>query len=408
VTALTDRVKRLRDDCVHREPQICAERAVIVTAAYRQFENRPISIKRALALAKVLDEMSVHIYGGELIVGNHSSCPKAAPVFPEFDVRYIEEELDQFEKRSGDRFLISEETKAALREIIPFWKGRTVKERILAMTPDDVRKGGPEQVAGFDNQWAQENGDGHLALDYPKLLRVGFRGLLDEARAKLAALDPDDPQSLAKGYFYQSLEIVYEASIRFANRFAALAEQMAESAADAQWKADLQEVASVCRRVPEHSASSFQEAVQVVWFGQLIFQLETNGHSVSIGRFDQFISPYYIADLRSGRLTQEKALEILQCFWVKLASITKLRSWSQTRLNAGHPMFQNMTVGGQTPDGDDAVNDLTYLLLDCHDTMRLAQPTLTARVHRERRRNAGLLQRRDHHPCPAPAGRHEG
>jgi pyruvate formate-lyase/glycerol dehydratase family glycyl radical enzyme len=379
--ALSNRVKRLREECVLREPQICAERAVLVTEAYRENENKQINIKRALVVAQVLDRMSIYIQEGELIVGNHSSSPKAAPVFPEFDIHY-EEELDEFEKRSGDRFLVSQETKAALREIIPYWKGRTIKERLLSMCPDEVLRGGPDGVGGFDNQWAQENGDGHLAVDYPKLLRAGLRGLIQEVQAKLAALDRGDPESLPKLYFYQSLIIIYEAAIRFANRYAELAEKLAASAADPSWQAELREIAQICRRVPELPAESFREAVQVVWFGQLIIQLETNGHSVSIGRFDQFIYPYYIKDIREKKLTEGEALEILQCFWIKLASVTKLRSWSQTRLNAGHPMFQNLTVGGQKTNGDDAVNELTYLVLECHDSMRLSQPTLTARVHR--------------------------
>jgi pyruvate formate-lyase/glycerol dehydratase family glycyl radical enzyme len=382
VPAITERVKRLRQECISREPSICHERAVILTDAYREHEDKQINIKRALAVARVLDEMSVFILEGELIVGNHTSSPRAAPVFPEFAVRYVEDELDEFEKRSGDRFLVSEETKKALRKVLPYWRGRTVKERILSMLPEDIVKGGQDQVGAFDDEWALENGDGHLAIDYPKLLRIGFRGLLDEIRSKMSSLDPDDPAQLEKMYFYRSLIIIYEAAVRFAHRFADLADAMAAESTDSARREELSEIAGMCRRVPEQPASSFREAVQVVWFGQLIIQLETNGHSVSIGRFDQFVYPYYKRDVEDGTLAREEALEILQCFWIKLASITKLRSWSQTRLNAGHPMFQNLVIGGQTTLGDDAVNDLTYLLLDCHDTMRLSQPTLTARVHK--------------------------
>jgi pyruvate formate-lyase/glycerol dehydratase family glycyl radical enzyme len=230
--------------------------------------------------------------------------------------------------------------------------------------------------------WALENGDGHLAVDYPKLLKYGFRGIINQISKKLSALDIDNPEDLEKLYFYQSLVIVYEAAVRFANRFADLAEQKAENAEDPKRKNELLEIADICRNVPENPAESFREAVQALWFAQLIIQLETNGHSVSIGRFDQFMYPFFKRDIEGKRLTEEKALEILQCFWIKLNSVTKLRSWSQTRLNAGFPMFQNLTIGGQKTNGEDAANQLTYLLLDCHDSMRLSQPTLTARVHK--------------------------
>jgi len=379
---ISPRVCALREANIRAQPEICPERAVIITNSYKENESKQINIKRALALADILDKMSIYIEEGELIAGNHSSKPKAAPVFPEFDVNYIEREMDGFEKRTGDRFLVSEKTKQALREILSYWKGRTVKERILAMVPDEVAKGGPGFVGGFDNEWALENGDGHLAIDYPKLLRFGIKGLIKEIRSKLDALDLEDPSQLGTYYFYQSLCLVYEAAVRFAHRYADLASRLAAEAKDPAWKQDLLDISRVCMSVPENPAGSFQEAVQVVWFGQIIIQLETNGHSVSIGRFDQFIHPYYQRDLDEGHLTREKAQEILQCFWIKLASVTKLRSWSQTRLNAGHPMFQNLTIGGQTPKGDDAVNDLTYLILNCHDTLRLPQPTLTARVHK--------------------------
>ena len=221
-----------------------------------------------------------------------------------------------------------------------------------------------------------------MAVDYPELLKYGFRGIINQISEKLSALYIDNPELLESFYFYQSLIIVYEAAIRFANRFAGLAEDIAENTADPQRKKELLEIAEICRNVPENPAQTFREAVQALWFVQLIIQLETNGHSVSIGRFDQFMYPYYIRDIKEKRMTEEQALEILQCCWVKLNSITKLRSWSQTRLNAGFPMFQNMTIGGQRTNGEDAVNEMTYLLLDCHDSMRLSQPTLTARVHK--------------------------
>jgi formate C-acetyltransferase len=379
---LSARTKSLREMTVKAEPELCPERATIITKAYQQHEDKLINIKRALALAKVLDEMSIYILDGELIVGNHSSKLKAAPIFPEFAIDYIERELPQIQKRTGDRFAVGDDTRRILDEIFTYWKGRTVKDRVLSMLTDELIKGGQGYVSAFDNEWTLENGDGHIAVDYPKLLKIGLNGVIEQVQAKMNTVDLAEPENFSRYYFYQSLLIVYKAAIRFANRFADLAEKMAAKAGDTTRKEELIEIARICRQVPANPASSFREAVQSIWFVQLIIQIETNGHSISIGRFDQFMYPFFVDDLESGRATREEIFEILNCFWIKLASITKLRSHGPTKYTAGFPMFQNLTIGGQSPAGDDVTNELSYLILDCHDRVRLSQPTLTVRVHR--------------------------
>jgi pyruvate formate-lyase/glycerol dehydratase family glycyl radical enzyme len=377
---LTERVRLLRERVLKAAPEICPERAVLVTEAYREHEAQQANLKRALALAHILDRMSIDIMDGELIVGNHARRLRAAPVFPEFDVAYVEEELDRFELRTGDRFMVSAETKRALRGIFPYWKGRTVKDRVKAMLTEELVTGGQGGIAVFDNEWTLENGDGHIAVDYPKLLRVGLAGILEEVRGRLAGLDIDDPENLPKLYFYRSLVVVYDAAIRFAARFSALAASRAEECTDPQRRTELRDIADACARVPAQPARTFREALQSVWFGQLITQIETNGHSISFGRFDQYLYPYLRADLEAG-VPLPTLFEQLCCFWIKCASISKLRSWGPTRYTAGIPMFQNLTVGGQLANGDDAINDLSYLALACHDRIRLSQPTLTVRVH---------------------------
>ena len=379
---LSERIKSLRAMTVEAEPELCSERATIITRAYQENEDKLINIKRALGLAKVLDEMSIYILDGELIVGNHSSKLKAAPVFPEFATDYIEKELPQIPKRDGDRFTVSDSTRQALEAIFPYWRGRTVKDRVLSMLTDELIKGGQGYVSAFDNEWTLENGDGHIAVDYPKLLKIGLSGIIEQVRAKMSELDLAEPESFSPYYFYQSLLIVYEAALRFANRFADLAKEMSAAAGEPSLKEELLEIARICRQVPANPARSFREAVQSIWFVQLVIQIETNGHSVSIGRFDQFMYPYFIGDLESGRTTKEQLFEILNCFWIKLASITKLRSHGPTKYTAGFPMFQNLTIGGQNVNGDDVTNELSYMILDCHDKVRLSQPTLTVRVHK--------------------------
>ena len=379
---LTDRVLALRKTAVAVEPKICHERALLITKAYQENEERPIGIKRALAVAAVLDRMSIHMLDGELIVGNHASEPRASPIFPEFDIRYLEEELETIGKRTGDRFRISEQTKGALREIFPFWKGRTVKDRVCSMLTDELRKGGQWGIGVFDNEWTMENGDGHIAVDYPKLLRLGLSGVMEEVRERLSQLDLSQPENLEKHFFYQSLLIIDAAAIRFAARFAALAREQAASAPEPARRAELLEIARICDAVPASPARSFREAIQSIWFVQLIIQIETNGHSISFGRFDQYLLPLFLADTREKGIPVQELFEILNCLWIKLSSISKLRSWGPTRYTAGNPMFQNLTIGGQKANGDDATNELSCLILDCHEAIRLSQPTLTVRVHR--------------------------
>jgi formate C-acetyltransferase len=161
---------------------------------------------------------------------------------------------------------------------------------------------------------------------------------------------------------------------------------MSSAAEESARKEELLEISRICRHVPANPARSFREAVQSIWLVQLIIQIETNGHSISIGRFDQFMYPYFVEDLESGRATRQEIFEILNCFWIKLASITKLRSHGPTKYTAGFPMFQNLTIGGQSPEGDDVTNELSFMVLDCHDRIRLSQPTLTVRVHKSTRR----------------------
>jgi len=380
---ITLRVKNLREKCINTNPEICTERARLITESYKETESLPMPLRRAKAFAKILNEMSIHIFPGELIVGNHASKFRAVPVFPEFDVEYIEEEIDQFALRSGDSFQISEEAKSELKKIFPYWKGKTIKERNLAILPKETVLAGEGHVGVIDSAWVLENGDGHLAPDYPKILHEGLGSILKETRERLSHLNLANPEDFKKRIFYESVIIANKAVIRFAQRFSRLAKELADKEKNLPIKLELQKISNICSKVPEKPATSFHEAMQSLWFVQLAIQLETNGHSISIGRFDQFMYPFYQQDLEEGILTKEEVLELMQCLWIKLSSLAKLRSWSQTRLNAGYPMFQNLVIGGQTPNRQDATNELTYMCLAATATMKLVQPTLTARYHNE-------------------------
>jgi formate C-acetyltransferase len=380
---LPERIQVLRQRCVDAVPEVCVDRARLITEAYGEFEAQTIQMKRALAFEKILNEMSIYIQDGELIVGNHSSKLRAAPIFPEYDVSFIREEIEDFASRPGDPFVIHQEAKRELLRICAFWEGKTVRQRVASMLPEDTRLAGEEGVAAYDSAWTLFNGDGHIAPDYPKVLLRGMKGIIEEIDDHLGRLDFGIPSDLAKYEFLNAAKICCLAMINFAKRFAQLALELAHKEEDETRRAELERIARVCQEVPENPASSFQEALQSLWLVHLAVQLETNGHSVSLGRFDQYAYPYYAHDIETGVLSREEALELMQCFWLKLSELTKIRPTDDANLFPGYPMFQNLTIGGQTPEGLDATNELTLLALCAQATVRLVQPNLTARVHKK-------------------------
>ena len=378
----TERVERLREMNLSAVPEICPERARLLTASWEETRGLPHPIRRARALQKILAEMSIFIQPGELIVGNHASKPRSAPVFPELEVGSLEPELDEFEKRPGDAFVVPTEVKKELRGIIDYWRNNTVRDLATALLPEDTKLAGEFYVNVIDSDWVLQNGDGHIAPDYPRLIRHGLKQNIEDARTYLAQLDYADPEAIDKKIFYESVIITNEAVIAFARRFAALARKLAAAEKDERLKTELLGIAERCEWVPENPARDFHDALQSIWLVQVAIQLETNGHSVSIGRFDQFMWPFYSRDIASGKLTRGQALELMQCFWLKLSEISKLKSWPCTQYFRGGALFQNLTIGGQTRDGRDATNELSYLALDATESMKLIQPPLTARIHK--------------------------
>jgi len=373
---------------LNTRPEISVERALLITESYRETEDEPTVIRRAKALRKTLSEMSIYILPEEIIVGNIAHKQRAAPIFPEYDVDYLRKEIDEFEKRPGDSFAISEDNKKRLTEILPYWKGKTVKETVYSMCPEETLKAGEggfgyAGVGVADSTWEVENGDGHITVGYDKILKLGLRGILKEAKEHLSTIDLTDPENIPKYHFLKAVTIALESSIGFAKRYSRLPRQMAQETIDPGRREELERIAEVCDWVPENPARTFHEAVQSVWFVQLIIQIETNGHSISLGRFDQYMYRYFESDLKAGRLTREQALELVECFYLKLNSVNKLRSWDGTQFLAGYPMFQNLTVGGQTRDARDATNELSYICLEAMANLKLPQPSMSARIHRK-------------------------
>lgn len=378
--ALTERMQSFREEVLDEKPYIDAERALLATEAYEQNKNQPKVMQRALMLKNILANMSIYIEDKTLIAGNQATKNCNAPIFPEYTMKFVMDELDKFEKRDGDVFYITEETKEQLRSIAPFWDNNNLRAKGEALLPDEASVFMETGVFGMEGKL--NAGDAHLAVNYGKMLSEGLAGYEQRTRDLKASLDLTDPASIDKYVFYKAVLIVIDAVRQFAARYAKLAENLAAKEQDAKRKAELVEMARICAKVPYEPAESFREAVQAVWFIQLILQIESNGHSLSYGRFDQYMFPYYKKDMDAGKIAQEEALELLTCLWIKTLTVNKIRSQAHTLSSAGSPMYQNVTIGGQTTDKKDAVNDLSFLVLKSVAQTRLTQPNLTVRYHK--------------------------
>ena len=378
--SLTDRMKAFREEVLDEKPYIDAQRAVLATQVYRENQNQPRVMVRALMLQKILENMSIYIEDKTLIVGNQATKNKNAPIFPEYTMEFVLNELDLFEKRDGDVFYITEETKQQLRDIASFWENNNLRARGEALLPEEVSVFMETGVFGMEGKL--NAGDAHLAVNYEKILAFGLKGYEERVKDLKAKLDLTDPDSIDKNIFYKAVLIVIEAVHQFAQRYSKLSQELADREKDSKRKAELLEISRICAKVPYEPATSFYEAVQSVWFIQLILQIESNGHSLSYGRFDQYMYPYYIKDIQEKVITKDEALELLTCLWIKTLTINKVRSQAHTLSSAGSPMYQNVTIGGQTPDKKDAVNELSFVVLQSIAQTRLTQPNLTVRYHK--------------------------
>ncbi len=378
--ALTNRMQAFREEVLDEKPYVDAERAVIVTDVYKKHQNQPRVMLRALMLKEILEKQSIYIEDKTLLVGNQATKNRNAPVFPEYTMKFIIDELDLFEKRDGDVFYITEETKHQLRNIAPFWDNNNLRARGEALLPEDVSVFMETGVFGMEGKL--NAGDAHLSVNYQKLLKEGLEGYETRVKELLNSLDLTKPDAIDQRIFYKAVLTVIEGVHTFANRYSLLAKEMSEKETDLNRKKELLEISDICSRVPYYPANSFKEAVQSVWFIQLILQIESNGHSLSYGRFDQYMYPYYKKDVEEGKITDDEVLELLDCLWIKTLTINKVRSQAHTLSSAGSPMYQNVTIGGQTTDKKDAVNDLSFLILRSVAQTRLTQPNLTVRYHK--------------------------
>ncbi len=376
---LTKRMQHFREQVLDELPYIDSQRALLATEAYKANLNQPRVMVRAKMLQHILENMSIYIEDDTLIVGNQATKNKNAPIFPEYTMEFVINELDLFEKRDGDVFYIDEKTKEELRSIEPFWHNNNLRARGDALLPDEVQVFMETGIFGMEGKL--NAGDAHLAVNYERILSEGLEGYKKRVQICLEKLDLTDPDSIDKYVFYKAVLIVIQAVDDFAKRYSKLAKELAMKQEDEKRKEELMEISRICSQVPYKPATSFYEAIQAVWFIQLILQIESNGHSLSYGRFDQYMYPYYKNDIENKKITEDQALELLTCLWIKTLTINKVRSQSHTLSSAGSPMYQNVTIGGQTTDKQEAVNDLSFLVLKSVAQTRLTQPNLTVRYH---------------------------
>ena len=374
----SDRIPRLISHLFEKMPAIEADRAVLITLSYRETETEPVIMRRAKAFEHILKYIPIVIRPEELVVGSATIAPRGCQVFPEFSFEWLESEFDTIATRDADPFSISEDTKRSLHEVFQYWKGKTTSELATSyMAPQTL-------IAIEHNMFTPGNyfynGVGHVTVSYDKVLRIGYEGIIQEAQAALDQMSLGDAEYSKKSQFLQAVMISCQAAIQYAYRYSELAAREAEQCTDSVRRAELIQISQNCAKVPAKGATSFYEACQSFWFVQMLLQIESNGHSISPGRFDQYMYPYYKKDLDSGRITREFAQELMDCIWVKLNDLNKARDHASAEGFAGYGMFQNLIAGGQNGDGEDVTNDLSFMSIQACMHVMLPQPSFSVRV----------------------------
>ncbi len=373
-----ERVTRLIDNLFAKMPEIESARAILITESYKATENEPMIIRRAKAFEHILENIPIIIRDEELIVGSTTIAPRGCQTYPEFSFEWLEDEFDTVETRSADPFYISEKTKQELREVHKYWKGKTTSELATAYMAPETLRAIEHNIFTPGNYFY--NGVGHVTVQYDKVLAIGYEGIIAEVEAELAKCNVGDGDYAKRTHFYEAIITSCKAVITYAKRYAKLAKEEAEKCSDPKRKTELLQISQNCERVPARGAASFYEACQSFWFVQQLLQIESSGHSISPGRFDQYMYPYYAADRDSGKITREFAQELMDCIWIKLNDLNKCRDAVSAEGFAGYSLFQNLIAGGQNKDGVDVTNDLSFMCIQASMHVMLPQPSFSVRV----------------------------
>ena len=374
----SSRIPKLIEALYAKMPVIESARAKLITESYKATEGQPVITRRAEAFAHILRNIPIIIRDNELIVGSSTIAPRGCQTFPEFSYQWLEDELDTVATRTADPFYIAEETKAELREVHKYWKGKTSSELATSYMAPEAIRAIEHNIFTPGNYFY--NGVGHVTVKYEEVLAIGYKGIIDKARAELEKCQVGDGNYAKKSHFLNAVIVSCQAVIEYAERYAELASQMAAECTDPVRKQELLQISENCSRVPANGATSFYEACQSFWFVQQLLQVESSGHSISPGRFDQYMYPYYKADIDKGIITREAAQELLDCIWVKLNDLNKVRDAASAEGFAGYSLFQNLIVGGQDKYGNDVTNDLSVMCILASMHVHLPMPSLSIRV----------------------------
>ena len=372
------RIQKLVDALYEHMPVIESARAKLITESYKETEGEPIITRRAKAFAHILHNIPIIIRDNELIVGSSTIAPRGCQTFPEFSYEWLEAELDTVATRTADPFEIAEETKAELKEADKYWKGKTTSELATSYMAPEAIKAIEHNIFTPGNYFY--NGVGHVTVKYWEVLETGFEGIMEKAQKELDGCSVGDGNYARKSHFLEAVILSCKAVIDYAGRYAKLAQEMAAQTSDPVRKQELFVIAENCSRVPAKGAQNFYEACQSFWFVQQLLQMESSGHSISPGRFDQYMYPYYKKDMEAGTITREFAQELMDCIWVKLNDLNKCRDAASAEGFAGYSLFQNLIAGCQNKEGEDVTNDLSVMCIQASMHVHLPAPSLSVRV----------------------------
>lgn len=376
------RIVNLKERFLRDKFFVDSERALLITESYKETEGEPNVLLRAKGLKKILENISTPIHDHELVVGSQNgSSSRSANVFPEMSGEWLEKELDGLPNRSVDPFQVPDKVRKDLTEkVIPYWKGKTMETYLLNYLPPETKRQQLANHPAIFGWCACRNGMGHVILGFENVLKNGFNGIKAEAEKKLQEMDWSEPESVNKEFFYRAVCIVCDAAVTFGRRYAEKARELAQKEENEKRRQELETIAEICTRVPGNPPETFYEAIQTMWFVSLIAQIETNGVSIAPGRFDQYMYPYYLKDIKRG-VTEGEVLELIECYYIKLSEMVILYDEEMATYIANFSMGQNITLGGITKDGKDATNELSYLCLRAMREVSLIQPNLNVRWH---------------------------
>ena len=379
LSKITSHIAGMKERMISGMPaELLPERALIVTEAYDKYSTEPQVLKRAHTLKKILEEMTLFFDEGDLFAGHPSPQPRSPIVCPELGARWVLADIDNFATRPADSVGITDENKAILKNCLEGWQERSLDAVVSGLISDDAKRAMSEAMITVGGQGTAQ---GNIAINYSKLLSKGLRGVINDLNEKMNGFVPKDVEGTNKLTFWRAAGISCEAVIAFAHRYSKLVEERAEGTSDPARKKELFDIASVLKRVPEYPAETFREALQSVWLVYTVLHIESDPHAILLGRFDQYMYPFYKKDVEEGRLTPAEALELISAVWVKCTAIIKLMDSVTTRTFAGFPLFQNITLGGQGARGEDVCNDLTRLVLDAAVIASVPQPSIGFRYH---------------------------